>query len=247
MIDHFFLCFLFSIFLHFLHFENPFYIFTLHSTFIKKIIDSTFFFFLCYELIPNLYDCSLHSFDPFIEDPFFANVRNKDSNLKNSAVLKVEDKWMFYRVGIAAKSNVAKNLSDLKISDLTSFDNLLVISSLKNKVIDVFKMDIEGPEKELINNMDMDYACKYFKSMLFETHKNSKFVDLVKLEQCFRLFYRSTRFFAGDSSGATGHMTEYQNPNGWNLNISHYGNELGLAEFLFTSGELYFVNINYIL
>ena len=135
----------------------------------------------------------------------------------------------------------------MKIKDLISLDNLLEISGLKNKVVDVFKMDIEGPEKEIINNMDMDYACKYFKSMVFETHTNSKFADLVKLEKCFRLFFRSTRFFAGDSSGPTGHLTEYQNPNGWSLNIAKYGNELGLAEFMFTSGELYFVNINFVL
>ena len=44
----------------------------------------------------TLYDCNLHSYDPFVEAGFFGNIRNKNANLKNSAVLKVEDKWVFY-------------------------------------------------------------------------------------------------------------------------------------------------------
>ncbi|CAF0955903.1 unnamed protein product [Brachionus calyciflorus] len=193
------------------------------------------------------YDCNLYSFDPFVEDPFFTEIRNKKPELKESPVIEVNNKWFFYRLGIGFDSKETKNLNQLKIQDIVSFENILKITGLENKIIDVFKMDIEGPEKDVINNMDMDYACKYFKNLIFETHANCNFKDLEKLEKCFRLFYRSTRFFKGDTFGApTGHLTEFQNPNGWKLDIKQYENEIKLAEFMFTSGELYFVNINFL-
>ncbi|CAF0854054.1 unnamed protein product [Brachionus calyciflorus] len=82
-------------------------------------------------------------------------------------------------------------------------------------------------------------VIKYFKSFIFETHRNCKFRDLVKLEKCFRLFFRSTRFFSRNLSvSPTGQLTEFQNPNGWKLQIKKYKNEINLAEFMFTSGEL---------
>lgn len=194
----------------------------------------------------NSFGCNVFSFDPFVEAEKFRKIRQSSPSLNNSPVLQVDDKWKFYRVGIVGKVNEKKSLSSLKIKDLISLDSILDLTGLRDRVIDVFKMDIEGPEKEVFNNLDMNYACKYVKNLVFETHKNSKFADLVKLEKCFRLFWRSTRFFAGDSSGPTGHITEFQNPNGWKLDIKKFGNELNLAEFMFTSGELYFVNINFI-
>ncbi|CAF1016847.1 unnamed protein product [Brachionus calyciflorus] len=194
----------------------------------------------------NSYDCNLYSFDPFVEDGYFKAIRNKNSNLKESPVLEVDKKWFFYRLGYAENLNM-KNLDQLKMKDLISLPNILKITGLENQIIDIFKMDIEGPEKELINNLDIDYACKYFKSFIFETHRNCKFRDLVKLEKCFRLYFRSTRFFKGDLfTSPTGHLTEFQNPNGWKLDIKQYENEINLAEFMFTSGELYFININFL-
>ncbi|RMZ98987.1 methyltransferase 24, partial [Brachionus plicatilis] len=192
------------------------------------------------------FDCSVFSFDPFVESDKFKKIRESSPSLNNSIVLKVDNKWSFYRVGIVGKTNEQKTLENLRIKDLIDLDNILDLTNLRNKVIDVFKMDIEGPEKGVFNNLDMEYACKYIKNLIFETHKNSKFVDLVKLEECFRLFWRSTRFFAGDSNGPTGHLTEFQSPKGWKLEIKQFKNELNLAEFMFTTGELYFVNINFL-
>lgn len=192
------------------------------------------------------FECNVFSFDPFVEADKFKQIRLSNPNLKNSPDLTVDNKWKFYRIGINSNKKSKKNLNDLKIKDLINLDDILDLTKLRNKVIDVFKMDIEGPEKDVFKNLDMNYACKYIKNLVFETHTNSKFADLVKLEQCFRLFWRSTRFFAGDTWGSTGHLTEFQNPNGWKLDIKKYGNEINLADFMFTSGELYFVNINFI-
>ncbi|CAF1157378.1 unnamed protein product [Brachionus calyciflorus] len=50
----------------------------------------------------NSYDCNLYSFDPFIESGYFKAIRNKNSNLKESPVLQVDEKWFFYRLGISS-------------------------------------------------------------------------------------------------------------------------------------------------
>lgn len=112
---------------------------------------------------------------------------------------------------------------------------------------DVFKMDIEGPEKDVFAQLDMDYACKYFKQMVFETHKNMRFGDLVKLEQCFYLFRRDTRFFEYMvHHPQLGALSEFQAPEGFKINVAAYGDEKNLADFMFATGELYFVNKNFI-
>ncbi|CAF1120704.1 unnamed protein product [Brachionus calyciflorus] len=195
----------------------------------------------------KLYDCNLYSFDPYIEDSSFTAIRNKTPSLMDSPILQVDEKWFFYRLGYGPKRYQVKNLDQLKMKDLISLPNIIKISGLVNKVIDIFKMDIEGPEKYLIKDLDMDYACKYLKSFLFETHRNCKFKDLVKLEKCFRLFFRSTRFFRGEIyNELNGFLIEYQNPKGWKLNIKDYKDEIYLSEFMFTNGELYFVNMNFL-
>ena len=114
-------------------------------------------------------------------------------------------------------------------------------------MIDVFKIDIEGPEKGVIQALDMTYACKYFKQMVFETHMNFRFTDLVKLEKCFLLFKRDTRFFEnGVYNSLHGPLSEFQVPNGYKLNLQSYYNETYLAEFMFVTGELYFANRNFL-
>ncbi len=50
----------------------------------------------------------------------------------------------------------------------------------------------------------------------------------------------------GDTWGETGHLTEYQNKKGWLLNIQDFKDEATLITFLISSGELYFVNQNFI-
>ncbi|CAF0957400.1 unnamed protein product [Brachionus calyciflorus] len=193
------------------------------------------------------YDCNVYSFDPFYEESYFRKIRSKNPNFKESPVLQVDEKWFFYRLGIDSQSKQMKNIDQLNLEDLLSLENILKITGLEDQIIDVFKMDIEGPEKGVIRDLDIDYACKYFKNFVFETHKNCKFKDLVKLEKCFRLFFRSTRFFSGDIyNNKNGRLIEYQNPRGWKLNIRDYKDEIFLSEFMFTNGELYFVNINFI-
>ena len=95
--------------------------------------------------------------------------------------------------------------------------------------------------------MDVDYACKYIKQFMFETHKNFKFHELSKFEKCFRLFHRDARLFMKDFINfPTGTLTEFQNPDGFLLEIKPFQNEINLAEYLFVNGEFYFINLNFI-
>ena len=133
------------------------------------------------------------------------------------------------------------------MGDIIDLNTVLKLTNLVNKVVDVFKMDIEGPEKNVLADLDMSYACKYFKQLVFEAHKNFRFQEMAKLEECFMLFKRDTRFF--DElffDDRLGFLTEFQNPKGFNLKLQNYFNETYLAEVMFVSGELYFINRNFL-
>ena len=203
------------------------------------------------------FGCNVFSFDPFVEAKIFADKRKSNNELKNSPVLSIDSTWKFYRIGIDGNSN--KKYTNAKIKDLLNFDELLKYSELENEFIDVLKMDIEGAEKSFLAHLNMSYACKYIKQFVLETHppaghskNNFKYEDelyslMRKLEACFLLFHRNTRFFIGDKHGTpTGHVTEFQNNEGYLLQLKYFGNEINLAQFMFNYGELYFVNKNFL-
>ena len=80
---------------------------------------------------------------------------------------------------------------------------------------------------------------------MFETHLNFRFNELVKLEECFFMFHRHTRFYIKDLLDTpTGLKTEFQQTN-FSLNLSMFKDELYLAEYMFVNGEFYFVNKNF--
>jgi hypothetical protein len=125
---------------------------------------------------------------------------------------------------------------------------ILKLTQMENRIIDFFKMDIEVTEKSVIADLNMSYACKYIKQLVFETHWGTmRFSELVKLEQCFLLFRRDTRFFLNnEASPDLGMLTEFQLPNGFRLDLKSFYNETFLAEYMFVNGELYFVNKNFL-
>lgn len=146
-----------------------------------------------------------------------------------------------------AKSNGGGfNLKNLKFGEIIDLPSILRLTGLQKKVIDVVKMDIEGPEKDILNDLDIEYACKYIKQLMFESHENLRFRDLEKLEQCFLLFRRDTRFFRNFKEYPQGVLTEFQAPDGYKINVTEYHNETYLAEFMFVTGELYFANRNFL-
>jgi len=138
------------------------------------------------------------------------------------------------------------DLKSIQIGTKLDLMSILKLIGLENKVIDIFKIDIEGEEKGVFEKLDMDYACKYFKQIMFETHKNFRFDELTKLEQCFFMFYRHTRFFIRDlPDQPTGPLTEFQQE-AFKLDLSLFKNESYLAEYMFVNGEFYFANVNFI-
>jgi hypothetical protein len=147
------------------------------------------------------YGCRIESFDPFVEDGMFYNIR-KTTNQLNKVSVKVNDKWTFHRIGLCGPKSIT---NEKKIGMMTTLDKMIEYTGLKNQIIDILKIDIENAEWEPIRTFDMDYLCKYVKQFLIETHfKDWKIFPgmamehrkiLRRLEKCFRLFVRHTRFY----------------------------------------------------
>lgn len=165
----------------------------------------------------------------------------------------MNEKWTFYKLGITGNANGTNSSnqqsSSLKLGDLVTFDKILDMTKMRNRVIDVFKMDIEGGEKGVLKELDMTYACKYIKQIMFETHMNVKFEEMVKLEKCFFLFKRDTRFYMSMKKHAKyGYLSEFQLINGtagFKLDLTPYRDDVHLAQIMFANGELYFINRNF--
>lgn len=206
---------------------------------------------LDYSFDQEIYDrfkCRIESFDPFIEADLFKNIRSSDPSYYKAYQLKVNEKWTFHRIGLVG--DVLEEKYANRVGWMASLNTILRIRGLLNKTLDLVKIDIEGNEADVINNLDMDYACQFIKQLVFETHPprlgDQPFRLLSKLEKCFRLFHRDTRFFQGDTYGPTGHMTEFQNPDEFKLQLKMFKTEIDLASYLFCYGELYFINENFI-
>ena len=201
----------------------------------------------------NLKKCSVHSFDPFSVPPRIGSILKTFDSFSGTLSFKLNEKWFFHNIGIIGKNSQKRNINSK--SWLATLDDIVDYLNLREKVIDVFKMDIEGAEFEIIENLDMEYMCKYVKQFLIETHAPSPrppekdpirhWKILKRLEKCFSLFYRHPRFFIGDKTMAFGPASEWQRPDGFQLEIKRFKNEKELAAFLFTFGELYFLNINF--
>ena len=188
------------------------------------------------------YGCQVESFDPFFEADFFKPSRVGDQ--ANTTTLRVTPKWNFHRIGL---SNQSREETENQIGWLTTFSRILTYTQLHNKQIDVLKMDIENYEWEFFHTIDMDYMCEYVKQFVLETHPAQipayKHVNaLRKLEKCFRLFHRDTRFYSEDGFL----KTEFQEPIEYLVPLRKYKTEISLIDYMVSMGELYFVNINFL-
>ena len=116
-------------------------------------------------------------------------------------------------------------------------------------------MDIENGEWEFLVNLDVDYMCKYVKQFMLETHTpqvNPNVFNLNleqalrvmrKLERCFLLYHRDTRFYRDFGQGTYAvWKTEFQEPITYKIDLNEFKSELKIIDFMVTYGELYFVN-----
>ena len=181
----------------------------------------------------------------------FQQLRDKKGS--NKVTLQVNPKWRFHRIGIVGDVKSIKN--ENQIGWMTRLHEILDYTGLNNKVIDVFKMDIENGEWEFLLNLNIDYMCKYVKQFMLETHTpevnpNTFNLNLEqslkvmrKLEKCFRLFHRDTRFYKDQGSGLYAfYKTEFQEPITYKIDLNEFKSELKIIDFMVTYGELYFVN-----
>jgi len=193
------------------------------------------------------YGCTVHSFDPFKEATRFTKIREKNPELKDSLYIDVNRNWRFYSLGVTGSKENIQNPN--KRGGIDTLENILERFNLKNKLIDVFKVDIEGSEENLLANLDIDYACKYFKQFMIETHiadlnKNLIYVLLRNLEQCFSLFHRDSRLIGPNFKGET--FLEENKKKGFKINTKYFEDENMLSKFLISAGELYFINENFL-
>jgi hypothetical protein len=191
------------------------------------------------------FGCIVHSFDPYIEHSRYQAIRQSNSALATAVKLPVNLRHTFYKLGLKA-SESDLDLNKIKLGDMLNFNQILDLTESRNKVIDVFKIDIEGPEVSFLQSMDVDYFCKYVKQFVIESHEIMPRDLMYKLEKCFYLFHRDPRFFTGNWFGPTGALTEWQKPDGYLLNLTRFTNENDLAVALYTIGELYFINLNFL-
>ena len=145
------------------------------------------------------YGCNIQSFDPFVEATLFKSIRASNPSFSESFSLPVTKKWTFNRIGIVGDQKQVKFKN--RIGWMATLDEIIEMTNNTNKEIDILKIDIEGGEASIIFNLDIQYACKYIKQFIFETHPlrlgQNPFQLLSKLEKCFSLFHRDTRFFKG--------------------------------------------------
>ena len=203
--------------------------------------------------VNNFFLKRIESFDPFNNPPqFLDQVKANPDQL----TVQIQEKWNFNRMGIA--SDFSSVIKKGEIGWLATFDQIMTYTNLKGKVIDVFKMDVENSEWGMFFNLNIDYMCEYVKQFVLETHTqevNPKVVlpkfnpleQLRKLEKCFSLFHRDTRFYKELERSPYGfYKTEFQEPKNFRLNISEFNNELELIDFMVAYGELYFLNENFL-
>ena len=172
--------------------------------------------------------CQVESFDPFVVNKLF----NKTEHDKSLLTIRVNEKWRFHKIGITGDWKQAKKWK--RIGWMAKLEDILEYTNLMNKIIDVVKMDIENGEWSVLINLDIEYACKYFKQFVLETHtskldsrvfeQNGKFDPLTvlrKLERCFLLFHRDTRFYLSSKPSVYGfYETEFQNHKNIKLDLS---------------------------
>ena len=196
------------------------------------------------ESIQSNLNCVIHSFDPFIEPSRVSSLRNENQAFQNTVTVQITPKWFFHSLGITNKERV-QNFK--KIGWLDTYSNILDYIKMRNQVIDVLKIDTEGAEYEALPNIintEPDLLCRYVKQIAIETHSwlnnhTHNYRVVQSLERCFRLFRRDQRFYESFA------QTEWQLTS-FKLELNKFKNEVELGKWLFTYGELYFANMNFL-
>ena len=192
------------------------------------------------ESVNHKKNCIVHSMDPFNEPSRVTELRTLNPSKAKAVKIEINEKWTFHSLGITNEERI-RDVN--KTGWLDTYEHILNYLDLNGKVIDIFKIDTEGAEWEsipYIMSTKPELLCKYVKQIAIETHSwlythESNYKVLKSLEVCFRLYRRDQRFYLN------GEKTEWDEDD-FKLSLSSFINEVDLARFLFTYGELYFIN-----
>jgi hypothetical protein len=198
----------------------------------------------------NKFGCLVHSIDPKQENLILdAIVRNKS----NSISFRVDEKWFYHKIGLAG-DEILKTSQKNQITRLGKFDEIVYYLDLSNKVVDVLKINIGSGEWDAMNSLDMDYLCQYVKQLLIETHYDSRTIlpgrfkhymkILRRLEKCFLLFHRESRFLHYLQDGEINFFTNGLKAT--NYDLKEFNDDTDIFEFMITFGDSYFVNSNFL-
>ena len=199
------------------------------------------------EFINKKLGCIVHSFDHYMEPTIVGQIRNSRPDQKERITISLNDKWFYHSLGI-----YDRQMNFNKKGWVDTYANILEYLNLNGEIIDMIKMDIQNAEYAVLKQImdtDSNLLCKYVKQMVVETHETHKgnefdhasaFMLLQRLELCFRL-YRRDQTIAFSSSSNSGLMLKKMDEK-----FRKFKNEVDFAKWLFTFGELYFVNVNFL-
>ena len=121
-----------------------------------------------------------------------------------------------------------------------------------NKTIDVLKLDLAGGEWDFIKHLDIEYVCNHVKQIIVETQpfgRHDSFDTLRRIQKCFSLFYRKSRFSQSERYAPYGNHNLNVNTRNSLYNMQRLiekETRENLINYLFLYGELYFANINFL-
>lgn len=196
-----------------------------------------------YDIVER-YVCEVHSFDPIVEADVFKQARTRNSN-NDSVIVPVVSKWNFYRAGLSPNVSMFVSNESLKCGDYLNMSDILGLTQLKNRTVDVVKINLNETEKESLKNLDMDYACLFFKVILVRTSFDVINGELSHLNKCFYLYNRETKFLISDyvPIEALNDNNYYNNTGNFTANPRISNRNNSKIHINMMNREFYFINV----
>jgi hypothetical protein len=124
------------------------------------------------------FDCNVYSFD--------LEPKNLNKTFDNSIVINISPSWKLTKLKLTGNQNEIINQNNYNWTD--TIDNLIEMNNLKHKIIDILKF--EYSELSVFENLNINYACKYFRQLLIKLNGNLNIMEIyLKLDECFYFSY----------------------------------------------------------
>ena len=128
-------------------------------------------------------------------------------------IINISNNWKLTKLKLTGNKN--EIINQYKYNWIDTIDNLIEMNNFKHKIIDILKF--EYSEVSVFENLNINYACKYFRQLLIKSNGNLNIMEIyLKLAECFYFSYS---------------IKEYENNDKFDLKITN---------------KLYFLNKNLI-